>query len=110
MSTLDASIEVTYKCKILDGGDAPQFQITASDLPDQPPYVSPTATGAWNAVVKAVNQIRPRPHSNSVPGLDYFGLGQNAIRHLIQELDGADKLNGYTWQNFVEGGFVAFLL
>ncbi|TFK52148.1 hypothetical protein OE88DRAFT_1595459, partial [Heliocybe sulcata] len=95
--------EVCYKCVILDGGDGPKFQIVPADDP-QNAIIAGTATGAWAAVVKQANQIRNRQHSNSVSGPDFFGLGQNTIKHLIQELPGADMLRDYVWQHFVEGG------
>lgn len=102
-STIDPNADATYKCTILDGGDGPKFQIEPSDLPGQP-IIAGTATGAWANIVKQANIIRNRQHSNSVSGPDFFGLGQNTIKHLIQELPGADRLRDYVWQNFVEGG------
>ena len=103
LSTVDPSAEVVYRCKILDGGDGPKFQITSDDLPEKT-IVAGTATGAWSVIVRCANHIRNRQHSNSVSGPDFFGLGQNTIKHLIQELPGADRLRDYVWQNFVEGG------
>ena len=100
---MDPQTEVNYRCKILDGGDGPKFQIIADDNRDNP-VLAGTATGAWSTIVKAANNIRNRQHSNSVSGPDFFGLGQNTIKHLIQELPGADRLRDYVWQNFVEGG------
>lgn len=93
---------MVYRCKILDGGDGPKFMITADDLPEA--IMAGTATGAWSVIVRSANHIRNRQHSNSVSGPDFFGLGQNTIKHLIQELPGADRLRDYVWQNFVEGG------
>ena len=103
LSTVDPNVEAVYHCTILDGGDGPKFQIIASDDPDRP-VIAGTATGAWSAIVRAANYIRNRQHSNSVSGPDFFGLGQNTIKHLIQELPDADLLQNYVWQNFVEGG------
>ncbi|KAH7925568.1 hypothetical protein BV22DRAFT_1010857 [Leucogyrophana mollusca] len=103
LSTVDPTAEVVYHCSILDGGDGPKFQIVASDVPDRP-MIAGTATGAWSTIVKQANSIRNRQHSNSVSGPDFFGLGQNTIKHLIQELPGADRLRDYVWQIFVEGG------
>ncbi|KAF8885677.1 hypothetical protein CPB84DRAFT_1750088 [Gymnopilus junonius] len=103
LSTLDPTHEVVYHCTILDGGDGPKFQIIPSDRPDKP-IIAGTATGAWSSIVKQANAIRNRQHSNSVSGPDFFGLGQNTIKHLIQELPNADRLRDYVWQNFVEGG------
>ena len=103
-------MECVYHCTILDGGDGPKFQIIPSDVPDQV-IIAGTATGAWSSIVRRANQIRERQHSNSVSGPDFFGLGQNTIKHLIQQLPGADRLSvgaggggSYVWQNFVEGG------
>ena len=105
LSTVDPSLEVVYHCTILDGGDGPKFQIIPSDRPDKP-IIAGTATGAWSNIVKQANAIRNRQHSNSVSGPDFFGLGQNTIKHLIQELPNADRLRDYVWQNFIEGGWV----
>ena len=105
LSTMDANIEVVYHCTILDGGDGPKFQIIPSDVPDRP-VIAGTATGAWSSIVKQANAIRNRQHSNSVSGPDFFGLGQNTIKHLIQELPNADRLRDYVWQRFIEGGCV----
>ncbi|GLB38668.1 putative F/Y-rich N-terminus [Lyophyllum shimeji] len=103
LSTVDPNAEVVYHCTILDGGDGPKFQIVPSDVPDRP-VIAGTATGAWSSIVKQANAIRNRQHSNSVSGPDFFGLGQNTIKHLIQELPNADRLRDYVWQTFVEGG------
>ncbi|KAG8214339.1 hypothetical protein J3R82DRAFT_9304 [Butyriboletus roseoflavus] len=102
-STVDPNTDAVYHCSILDGGDGPKFQIVASDVPDRP-MIAGTATGAWSSIVKQANAIRNRQHSNSVSGPDFFGLGQNTIKHLIQELPNADRLRDYVWQHFVEGG------
>ncbi|KAF8349556.1 F/Y-rich N-terminus-domain-containing protein [Amanita rubescens] len=103
MSTVDPNHDVVYHCTILDGGDGPKFQIIPADAPDRP-VIAGTATGAWSAIVKQANTIRNRQHSNSVSGPDFFGLGQNTIKHLIQQLPNASRLRDYVWQHFVEGG------
>ena len=102
-STIDPNIEVVYHCKILDGGDGPKFQIIAADMPDNP-ILAGTASGAWSVIVRAANHIRNRMHSNSVSGPDFFGLGQNTIKYLIQGLPHAKQLRDYVWQQFHEGG------
>ncbi|KAH9035589.1 hypothetical protein EDB84DRAFT_1588104 [Lactarius hengduanensis] len=103
LSARDPYAETVYNCTILDGGDGPKFQIIANDMADKP-IIAGTATGAWSVVVRAADHVRNRRHSNSVSGPDFFGLRQNTIRHLIQELLGADRLRDYVWQNFVDGG------
>jgi hypothetical protein len=101
LSTVDPHAEVTYHCKILEGSSGPIFQIKA---PDIDVVEAGSATGAWSGIVKTANGIRNRQHSNSVSGPDYFGLGQNTIKHLIQGLPGASQLRDYVWQKYVEGG------
>ncbi|KAJ2914714.1 hypothetical protein MD484_g5689, partial [Candolleomyces efflorescens] len=103
LSTINPNVEVVYHCTILDGGDGPKFQIVPADTPDRP-VIAGTATGAWSNIVKQANAIRNRQHSNSVSGPDFFGLGQNTIKHLIQQLPNSDRLRDYVWQTFVEGG------
>ncbi|KAL0579883.1 hypothetical protein V5O48_002130 [Marasmius crinis-equi] len=103
LSTKDKNIEVVYHCSILDGGDGPKFQIIPSDAQELT-VIAGTATGAWSNIVRKANAIRNRQHSNSVSGPDFFGLGQNTIKHLIQQLPNANKLRDYVWQNFAEGG------
>ncbi|KAF8812918.1 hypothetical protein BYT27DRAFT_7182147 [Phlegmacium glaucopus] len=49
------------------------------------PIISDTATGAWSN----------RQYSNPVSGPDFFGLGQNTIKHLLQELLNSDRLRDY---------------
>ncbi|KIY46716.1 hypothetical protein FISHEDRAFT_66325 [Fistulina hepatica ATCC 64428] len=104
LSTVDPDAEVVYHCTILDGGDGPKFQIIPSDA-SKVPIIASTATGAWSGVVKQANAIRNRQHSNSVSGPDFFGLGQNTIKHLLQELPNANKLRDYVWQHYIEGGY-----
>ncbi|EPQ51111.1 hypothetical protein GLOTRDRAFT_49500, partial [Gloeophyllum trabeum ATCC 11539] len=103
LSMIDPHKEVNYTCSILDGGDGPKFQVVPDDQPGHA-IISGTATGAWATVVKQANLIRDRQHSNSVSGPDFFGMTQHSIKHLIQELPGADMLRDYVWQHFVEGG------
>jgi hypothetical protein len=99
-STIDSSRDTSYHCTILDDSDGPSFRIVSDDLPDKE-VVCGTATGAWAVIANQIgHQTRWRP----ISGLEFFGLGQNMITHLIQGLPGADKLKDYVWKNFVEGG------
>jgi hypothetical protein len=100
-STLDPNKEIDYICTIIEGESGPLFQIASEE--SQRPVVAGTSTGAWSVIVRAANNIRNRSHSNSVSGPDFFGFGQNIIKHLIQQLPNANKLQHYIWQNFVEG-------
>jgi hypothetical protein len=46
--------------------------------------------------------IRDQQYNHSISGPDYFGLGHATIKHLIQQMDGAERLRNYVWQNFTE--------
>lgn len=99
---IDPTETVEYSCQIVDGGNnAPRFEIHPADRPGFV-VTAGTPTGAWSQVVKAANLVRARNQSNSVSGPDYFGLAQNVVKALIQELPGARDVPDYIWQTFEE--------
>lgn len=110
-SMIDPETTVEYTSRVEDGRDGPRFEVDASD---QPGVIlsGNTPSGAWSQIVKAANKIRARAHSNAVSGPDMYGLTQNVIKALIQELPGAKELTEipgvkeekgpYAWQTFVE--------
>ncbi|KAJ2699248.1 hypothetical protein FB645_005393, partial [Coemansia sp. IMI 203386] len=100
-SMKDPDQQVIYTCWITDSGDAPLFHVEAEDMVGSP-IAAPTATGAWTMVLRAVNQIRQREHSNSASGPDYFGFSHPTIAKMIQDLPGADRCRSYIMQHFVE--------
>ncbi|ORY04894.1 hypothetical protein K493DRAFT_253090, partial [Basidiobolus meristosporus CBS 931.73] len=99
-SMVDPESQTIYVCKISDGGDGPKFHIEPEDQPDNP-IIANTATGAWTTVVKAVNTVRKREHSNSASGPDYFGFSHPTIAKMIQDMPNADKCQQYIWQQFI---------
>ncbi|PWA00271.1 hypothetical protein BB558_003691 [Smittium angustum] len=92
---------VIYTCRISDGGDGPRFHIEPEDMPNNP-IIAHTATGAWTTVVKRVNSINNKNHSNSASGPDYFGFSHPTIAKMIQDLPNSDKCKNYVLQKFVE--------
>ncbi|KAJ2365964.1 hypothetical protein H4S01_002965 [Coemansia sp. RSA 2610] len=100
-SMIDPRQDVIYTCWVSESKDTPLFHIEAEDAPDAP-IVAPTATGAWTAVLRKVNQIRHREHSNSASGPDYFGFSHPTIAKMIQDLPGASRCRSYVMQHFVE--------
>ncbi|KAJ2779174.1 hypothetical protein H4R18_004153 [Coemansia javaensis] len=100
-SMVDPDKDVIYTCWVGEGKGAPLFHIEAEDLPASP-VVAPTATGAWTAVLRRVNQIRYREHSNSASGPDYFGFSHPTIAKMIQDLPGASMCRSYVMQHFIE--------
>lgn len=100
-SMLDPEKQTTYVCRITDGGDGPRFHVEPEDQPTKP-IIATTATGAWTTVVRQVNAIRKREHSNSASGPDYFGFSHPTIAKMIQDLANSDKCRNYIQQKFVE--------
>ncbi|KAJ2157592.1 hypothetical protein GGH15_005345 [Coemansia sp. RSA 562] len=100
-SMVDPHTDVIYTCWVSEGKDAPLFHVEAEDMPNAS-IVAPTATGAWTAVLRKVNQIRHREHSNSASGPDYFGFSHPTIAKMVQDLPDADRCRTYVMQNFVE--------
>lgn len=51
-----AEKKVTYRSRIIDGGDQPQFEVVCLEDPEKPMvWTSPTPSGAWAPAVKACN-------------------------------------------------------
>lgn len=76
-SFVDPNTRTEYTSEILDGGDRPLFQVTASDAPDRPGQGnSPTA--AWTAILRKINEKTNKPF-NAVSGPEYFGLAKGII-------------------------------
>ncbi|KAJ2325015.1 hypothetical protein GGH92_010546, partial [Coemansia sp. RSA 2673] len=71
------------------------------DMPGSP-VVASTATGAWTAVLRTVNQLIQREHSNSASGPDYFGFSHPTIAKMIQDLPGSERCGAYIMQHFVD--------
>ncbi|KAJ2809708.1 hypothetical protein H4S07_003101 [Coemansia furcata] len=93
--------QVIYTCWVADGGNGPQFHVEPEDMPGSP-VVACTATGAWTTVLRTVNQLIQREHSNSASGPDYFGFSHPTIAKMIQDLPGAERCRTYIMQNFVD--------
>jgi len=99
---VNRTADVEYICRIVDsGGGGPRFELHPTDQPGTIIHAQ-TPTGAWSQVVKAANKLRERNHSNSVSGPDYYGLSNNLVKALIQELPGANVLPSYVMQTFLE--------
>jgi len=100
---------VGYTSEIIDDGtDAPKFSVTP-DTDTTNPATGPSATAAWSAILKRINETKPtdskRQH-NSVSGPEYFGFAHPSILKLIQELPNAERCTKYDMQDFTasQGG------
>jgi len=94
--------KVKYTSQIIDGGDKPQFMVTAEDDPDNP-LISYSPSGVWRTVLKKVmtRSQTEEPRNISVSGTLRFGLAHPIVSHLIRELPNADlcKENGDSWSS-----------
>jgi hypothetical protein len=96
-------MRVKYTSQILEGGEKPQFVVTAED--DQlNPIVSYSPSGAWRTVLKRVMSKSTSEEARknvSVSGTLRFGLAHPIVSHLIRELPGAEKCkdNGGSWSS-----------
>ena len=67
------------------------FAVTCSEDPHNP-IIKESASGAWNEIVKKINEIQLVKKENpSVSGPDKFGLTHPKVVKLIQDLPNADK-------------------
>jgi len=98
-SMVKSDVYVNYRCTVKDGGKAPIFEVTPEDAVDKKTSAT-SPTGAWISIVKAVNEMRNKDHSNSASGPDYFGFTSSTIAKLIQDLPNAKKCKNYKWQKF----------
>jgi len=102
-SMMNPDIRVKYTSQILDGGEKPQFMVTAEDEPDHP-IISYSPSGAWRTVLKKVMSKNPNEEARknlSVSGTLRFGLVHPIVSHLIRELPGAEKCkdSGESWSS-----------
>jgi len=89
---------VKYTSEITDGGDKPQFVVTAEDDP-QNPIISYSPSGAWRAVLKKVfekNGGEDSAKNTSVSGALRFGLAHPIVAQLVRELPNADKCKDFS--------------
>jgi hypothetical protein len=102
---VDSTRETLYHCSIIDGDRKPHVQIVATDVLDKRAAIL-FETGAWSVQVCIPYGLpdRTRRDWSSVIDPEFLGLGHNTIKHLIQELRGANVLRHYLWQHSEEVG------
>jgi hypothetical protein len=106
-STIDPKALVTYTCSIEAGRD-PQHPVFVVVPEDAPRETGHSATAAWWNIYKEGLRVRNQPEQAVMNGDEMFGLYDNVIKAMLQELPGADTLNPYIWRTFIEGGYVIF--
>lgn len=100
-SMLDPALTCIYTSSIIDTGEAaPKFQVTA---PGIEPIISTTCTGCWTQVLRKVNKLRGKEgQAISASGPDYFGLSNNSIAKLVQDLPNVEKCPAYNFQEVLQ--------
>jgi len=105
-SSVNPSAEVNYNCQILEGPDGPVFQVIAEDRSEDDGGVvrKSDPSEAWAPFLMEIASIRNKedPVPSAERGEEQFGLANDTIRALIQELPRARELPKYEWRQ-VEG-------
>ncbi|KAJ2874543.1 hypothetical protein GGH93_002348 [Coemansia aciculifera] len=101
-SLLANNTRCQYSSEILDGGDAPVFQVTAEDMPESP-FRALSSSGAWKQILDQLTAkgVGVKTHAS---GPQMYGLIHLGVTKAIQELDNADKCQKYIRQLWVEEG------
>ncbi|KAJ2782915.1 hypothetical protein H4R18_001994 [Coemansia javaensis] len=90
-----------YTSEILEGpDDAPVFQVTAEDMPDQP-FRAGSSSGAWKQILDTLTAkgVNVKTHAS---GPQMYGLSHLGVTKAIQELENAEKCNKYIRQQWIE--------
>lgn len=100
-STVDPKALVNYVC-LIEAGDSPQRPVFVVVPEDSPRKSGHTATAAWWEIYKEGIRVRNQPEQAVMHGDEMFGLWDNVIKALLQELPGANTVENYVWRTFVE--------
>jgi hypothetical protein len=101
-SMINPERRVKYTSQIVDGGDRPQFVVTAADEPINP-IVSNSPSGAWRTVLKRVMGKGDQDKDISVSGALRFGLAHPVVSQLLRELPNADKCDEVAAMSLLSG-------
>jgi len=101
-SMINPERRVKYTSQIVDGGDKPQFVVTAADEPINP-IVSNSPSGAWRTVLKRVMGKGEQDKDISVSGALRFGLAHPVVSQLLRELPNADKCDEVAAMSLLSG-------
>ncbi|KAJ1961235.1 hypothetical protein GGI12_003360 [Dipsacomyces acuminosporus] len=101
-SMKDKSARCIYTSEILDGGDMPVFQVTASDMPESP-FRASSSSGVWKQILDILmaKGIGVKTHAS---GPQMYGLSHLGVTKVIQELENASRCSKYIMQKWIEPG------
>ncbi|KAJ2895038.1 hypothetical protein GGI21_000888 [Coemansia aciculifera] len=97
-SLLGNDTRCMYTSEILDGGDAPIFQVTAEDMADTP-FRATSSSAAWKQILDQLTSmgVGAKTHAS---GPQMYGLSHLGVTKAIQELENADKCQKYIRQQW----------
>lgn len=98
-SMIDPSRRCLYVCRIVDGGEAPIFEMASEETPNKPIQAT-SATACHHAVLKAINEARDKQATNAGSGPEFFGFSHPTILNLIQTMSNAEKCTKYKPTHF----------
>lgn len=99
-SLKDPEKQCVYTCKVMDGGQAPRFEIVA-DTDLDVPLVSGSIDECHSMLLQLINSCLGAEVVNTKGrGADFFGLSHPTVHHLIQASPGVRKCKGYVWTKF----------
>lgn len=99
-SLKDPEKQCVYTCKVMDGGQAPRFEIVA-DTDLDVPLVSDSIDECHSMLLQLINSCLGAEVVNTKGrGADFFGISHPTIHHLIQASPGVRKCKGYVWTKF----------
>ncbi|KAH8551223.1 F/Y rich C-terminus-domain-containing protein [Umbelopsis sp. PMI_123] len=89
-----------YISEILDGGNAPIFQVTPEDSPTNV-FSGASASGVWKQLLDQIASlgVTAKTHAS---GPEMLGLSNLAVTKAIQELPDADKCTRYVPQRWLD--------
>ncbi|KAK9728387.1 hypothetical protein K7432_001101 [Basidiobolus ranarum] len=99
-SMLDGNKKTIYVSEILEGEEAPVFQVTAEDQPGRK-FVANSASGVWKQVLDEImaKGFGAKTHAS---GPQLYGINNLGITKHIQELAGAEKCSKYVMQRWID--------
>ncbi|KAF9380391.1 transforming growth factor beta regulator 1, partial [Podila verticillata] len=92
-SLSDTSKKTYFISEILDGGDAPIFQISLEDMPEKV-FRHSSSSGAWELALKSLMDLgfNAKTHAS---GPDMYGLTNLGVIKYIQEMPNAHRCRRY---------------
>ncbi|KAI8324543.1 hypothetical protein GQ54DRAFT_296056 [Martensiomyces pterosporus] len=106
-SMKDMSSKCVYTSEILDGGEMPVFQVTASDMADSP-FRASSSSGVWKQILDILmaKGVGVKTHAS---GPQMYGLSHLGVTKAIQELENADRCSKYIMQKWIDPGKQPFI-